>query len=48
MSSTKKESPNSDILKRIEVLVNPNKTTKPSLQDDDELRLLCRELVGLK
>ena len=47
MSSTKKESPNSDILKRIEILVNPNKTTKPGLQDDDELRLLCRKLVGL-
>ena len=39
---------NAKILKRIAILVNPNITTKPSLQDDDELRLLCRELVGLK
>ena len=35
------------ILRRISVLVDPVKTPKPNLQDDEELRLLCRELTGV-
>jgi len=48
MNTTTKKSSSDEVLKKkIAVLVDPAKTPKPNLQDDEELRLLCRELTGV-